>query len=80
MVSMRSCAAQANTFLPCKLLNIQMIDALRQVKQPYELSLLKRAIAITDETFAHMCQWISAGHDRARGAVGDYALHGGIGR
>lgn len=38
-----------------------IIDALRQVKQPYELSLLKRAIAITDETFAHMCQWIQPG-------------------
>ena len=35
-----------------------IIDTLRQVKQPYELSLLKRAIAITDETFTHLCQWI----------------------
>ncbi len=38
-----------------------IIDTLRQVKQPYELSLLKRAIAITDETFTHLCQWIQPG-------------------
>ncbi len=33
----------------------------RWVKQPQELALLKRAIAITDETFAHICQWIQPG-------------------
>jgi Xaa-Pro aminopeptidase len=37
------------------------IDRLRQVKQPYEIELLKRAIAITDETFAHVCAWIQPG-------------------
>ena len=37
------------------------VDKLRQVKQPYELERLKRAIAITDETFAHICQWIQPG-------------------
>ncbi|MBV9616818.1 MAG: aminopeptidase P family protein [Ktedonobacteraceae bacterium] len=37
------------------------IDRLRQVKQPYEIELLKRAIAITDETFAHICEWIQPG-------------------
>jgi Xaa-Pro aminopeptidase len=37
------------------------VDKMRQVKQPYELELLKRAIAITDETFAHLCQWIQPG-------------------
>jgi Xaa-Pro aminopeptidase len=37
------------------------IDQLRQVKQPYEIELLKRAIAITDETFAHICTWIQPG-------------------
>src|SRR5450432_37335 len=37
------------------------IDQLRQVKQPYEIELLKRAIAITDETFAHVCAWIQPG-------------------
>ncbi len=37
------------------------IDRLRQVKQPYEIELLKRAIAITDETFAHICAWIQPG-------------------
>ncbi|MEO8955837.1 MAG: aminopeptidase P family protein [Ktedonobacteraceae bacterium] len=37
------------------------VDKLRQIKQPYELELLKRAIAITDETFTHICQWIQPG-------------------
>ncbi|HLX56131.1 MAG TPA: aminopeptidase P family protein [Ktedonobacteraceae bacterium] len=37
------------------------IYQLRQVKQAHELRLLKRAIAITDETFAHICQWIQPG-------------------
>lgn len=37
------------------------IDKLRQVKQPYEIGLLKRAIAITDEAFAHICAWIQPG-------------------
>jgi Xaa-Pro aminopeptidase len=37
------------------------VDTLRLVKQPYELELLRKAIAITDETFAHICDWISAG-------------------
>ncbi|TMD38624.1 MAG: hypothetical protein E6J04_01475 [Chloroflexi bacterium] len=34
------------------------IEKLRQVKQPHEIELLKRAIAITDETFTHLCSWI----------------------
>jgi len=38
-----------------------IIDMLRQVKQPHELELLRRAIAITDETFAHICNWIQPG-------------------
>jgi Xaa-Pro aminopeptidase len=37
------------------------VDQLRLVKQPHELELLKRAIAITDETFAHLCNWIQPG-------------------
>lgn len=37
------------------------IEAMRRVKQPYEIELLKRAIAITDETFTHLCQWIQPG-------------------
>ena len=37
------------------------VDQLRLVKQPYELELLKRAIAITDETFTHICNWIQPG-------------------
>lgn len=38
-----------------------ILETLRQVKQPFEIELLKRAIAITDETFAHLCQWIQPG-------------------
>jgi Xaa-Pro aminopeptidase len=37
------------------------VDQLRLVKQPHELELLKRAISITDETFAHICDWILPG-------------------
>ncbi len=41
--------------------NDSIVDALRLVKQPRELELLKRAVAITDETFTHICQWIQPG-------------------
>lgn len=37
------------------------VEKLRQVKQPHEIELLKRAIAITDETFTHLCSWIQPG-------------------
>jgi Xaa-Pro aminopeptidase len=37
------------------------VSELRQVKQDNELELLKRAIAITDETFKHLCEWIQPG-------------------
>jgi Xaa-Pro aminopeptidase len=37
------------------------VEHLRQVKQPYEIAHLRRAIAITDETFAHVCRWIQPG-------------------
>jgi Xaa-Pro aminopeptidase len=37
------------------------VDKLRQVKQPNEVELLRRAIAITDETFTHICHWIQPG-------------------
>jgi Xaa-Pro aminopeptidase len=37
------------------------VDQLRLVKQPHELELLKHAISITDETFAHICNWIQPG-------------------
>lgn len=37
------------------------VSMLRQAKQPHELELLKRAIAITDETFASICQWMQPG-------------------
>lgn len=38
-----------------------IIGTMRQVKQPGEIELLKHAIAITDQTFAHLCQWIQPG-------------------
>jgi len=37
------------------------VNQLRMVKQPHEIELLRRAIAITDETFAHLCEWIQPG-------------------
>jgi Xaa-Pro aminopeptidase len=37
------------------------VEKLRQVKQPEEIELLRRAIAITDETFASICAWIVPG-------------------
>jgi Xaa-Pro aminopeptidase len=37
------------------------VNELRQVKRSHELELLRRAIAITDETFAHICDWIQPG-------------------
>ena len=37
------------------------VEQLRLVKQPHELELLKQAISITDQTFAHICGWIQPG-------------------
>lgn len=37
------------------------LERQRMVKEPGELALLKKAIAITDETFAHICEWIQVG-------------------
>jgi Xaa-Pro aminopeptidase len=34
------------------------IEVLRLSKQPQEIELLRRAVAITDQTFAHLCKWI----------------------
>ncbi|GAC1354254.1 MAG: Xaa-Pro dipeptidase [Ktedonobacteraceae bacterium] len=48
----------AYEFLP---FDEDVVGNMRQIKQPNELELLKHAIAITDETFAHLCQWIRAG-------------------
>jgi len=38
-----------------------IINTLRLVKQPREIELLRHAIAITDETFIHVCSWIQPG-------------------
>jgi Xaa-Pro aminopeptidase len=37
------------------------VETLRLVKQPHEIALLRGAVAITDQTFAHICQWIQPG-------------------
>ncbi|TME06664.1 MAG: aminopeptidase P family protein [Chloroflexi bacterium] len=37
------------------------VEKLRRVKRPHEIELLKRAIAITDATFTHLCSWIQPG-------------------
>jgi Xaa-Pro aminopeptidase len=50
--------AGAVDFVPCKK---SYVEVLRQVKQPHEIDLLRRAVAITDQTFAHLCQWIQPG-------------------
>lgn len=38
-----------------------IVEKLRYIKQPFELEALRRAIAITDETFTHLCEWIQPG-------------------
>lgn len=37
------------------------VETLRQAKEPQEIDLLRRAVAITDQTFAHLCSWIEPG-------------------
>jgi Xaa-Pro aminopeptidase len=37
------------------------VEALRLVKRPDEIELLRRAVAITDQTFAHVCGWVQVG-------------------
>src|SRR6185503_991083 len=37
------------------------IETLRLVKSPEEIELLRRAVAITDQTFTHLCNWIQPG-------------------
>jgi Xaa-Pro aminopeptidase len=46
------------TLLPCE---STVVERLRQVKQPDELELLKKAIAITDAAFMHLLEWIRPG-------------------
>jgi Xaa-Pro aminopeptidase len=50
--------AGAVEFAPCEK---SPVEALRLVKQPREIDLLRRAVAITDQTFAHLCQWLQPG-------------------
>lgn len=38
-----------------------VVDALRLTKQHREILLIQHAVAITDATFAHICQWIQPG-------------------
>lgn len=37
------------------------VETLRLVKEPHEIELLRRAVAITDQTFAHVCGWVQPG-------------------
>lgn len=37
------------------------IEVLRLSKQPQEIDLIRRAVAITDQTFTHLCEWIQPG-------------------
>lgn len=37
------------------------VDTLRLTKDPHEIELLRRAVAITDQTFTHICGWIQPG-------------------
>ncbi len=54
----RDASEGAYEFLP---FDEDIVGKMRQVKQPDEIVLLKHAIAITDDTFAHLCQWIQPG-------------------
>nr|BBH95583.1 peptidase M24 [Thermogemmatispora argillosa] len=38
-----------------------IVDRLRQVKSGPELARLRKAVEITDETFAHLCRWLRPG-------------------
>ncbi len=55
---MRQAGAEQYTLHPFEQ---SAIEAMRLVKSPQEIELLRRAIAITDETFAHVCDWIQPG-------------------
>ncbi len=48
----------AAELVPCEK---SYVNTLRLVKQPQEIELLRRAVAITDQTFAHLCRWIEPG-------------------
>ncbi len=48
----------AAQLVPCEK---SYVETLRQVKRPEEIELLKRAAAITDATFAHLCEWLQPG-------------------
>lgn len=37
------------------------VESLRLVKQSHEIDLLRRAVGITDQAFAHICAWIQPG-------------------
>jgi Xaa-Pro aminopeptidase len=37
------------------------VETLRLVKRPQEIELLRRAVAITDQAFTHLCNWIQPG-------------------
>jgi len=49
---------EAAELVPCEK---SYVEVLRLVKQPHEIELLRRAVAITDQTFTHLCAWIQPG-------------------
>jgi Xaa-Pro aminopeptidase len=38
-----------------------ILEQIRMIKEPHEIEHLKKAIAITDKTFAHLCKWVEPG-------------------
>src|SRR5579859_4519227 len=38
-----------------------LLEQMRMIKEAYEIECLKKAIAITDQTFTHLCKWIEPG-------------------
>ncbi len=49
---------EAVKFVPCEK---SYVEVLRLTKQPQEIELIRRAVAITDQTFTHLCTWIQPG-------------------
>jgi Xaa-Pro aminopeptidase len=56
--AMRTAGQEVFTLHP---FNDSIVNTLRLVKQPHELELLRQAGAITDQVFAHICEWIQPG-------------------
>ena len=53
--------AQGNEVFTLQSFEESFVSQMRQSKGPQEIEKLKRAIAITDQTFAHICRWMEPG-------------------